>query len=340
MIPKVKVALVGLGRAGGFHLRSLSQHPGVVLKYIVDPAISRDNQLLAAHPGVVILPDLEPVLNDAEVDAVVVASPTPFHFDHITSALQAKKHVFSEKPLGQSLKDIKLIYQLARDNHCALFLGFQRRYDHNFQVLKSKLAQLGEVKLYRASSRDHPKPAIEYLKISGNIFHDMLIHDFDMLVYLLGSQPPESIVAIGHAHDPEIANIPDYDHVMVTLKYASGTICSIDTSRFASYGYDQRVEVFGESGMITAQIQSDHTVEVWDQQGAHQAPINYSFPQRYRQSYQLEIEDFIQGIFNKQLHNISEEACVLSHLIAEAAFESCQQNQVVGFNKFVPDLSN
>ena len=340
MISKVKVALVGLGRAGGFHLRSLSEHPGVLLKYIVDPAILETNPLLEAHPEVTVLPDLEPVLNDAEVDAVVVASPTPFHFEHITKALSAKKHVFSEKPLGQSLKDIKLIYQLARDNQRALFLGFQRRYDHNFQVLKSKLAKVGEVKLYRASSRDHPMPSMEYLRISGNIFHDMLIHDFDMLIYLLGSQPPESIVAIGHAHDPQIANIPDYDHVMVTLKYADGTICSIDTSRFASYGYDQRVEVFGESGMVTAENQSDHTVEVWDQHGAHKAPINYSFPQRYRLSYQLEIEDFIRGIFEKQLHNIPEEACLLSHLIAEAAFESCQKNQVVGFDKFVENLSN
>ena len=216
----INVALVGLGRAGNFHLESLSQFPFANLKYIVDPIISKQAQVLKGRPEVTILPDLAPALNDLEVDAVIVASPTPFHFEQITSALKAEKHVFAEKPLGQSLEEIRTSYQLARENQRALFLGFQRRYDHNFQVMKSKMAQAGAIRLYRASSRDNPMPTLEYLKISGNIFHDMLIHDFDMLINLLGTVRPISVHAMGYAHYREIASIPDYDHVVVTIQYA------------------------------------------------------------------------------------------------------------------------
>jgi len=220
----------------------------VSLKYIVDPDISEKKVPQGLDPGIRLVQELMPALEDPGLDAVIAASPTACHFDQIGRALQAGKHVFSEKPLGHSLKEITNSYQLAREKQKALYLGFQRRYDRNFSVLKSKIEQIAPLRLYRASSRDNPKPALEYLKISGNIFHDMLIHDFDMLVYLLGPKVPNLITSMAYAHDEEIAGIPDFDHVMVTLMYADGLICSIDTSRDASYGYDQRIGSFRRAG--------------------------------------------------------------------------------------------
>jgi myo-inositol 2-dehydrogenase/D-chiro-inositol 1-dehydrogenase len=179
------------------------------------------------------------------------------------------------------------------------------------------------------SSRDNPQPSLEYLKISGNIFHDMLIHDFDMLQFLLGHKVPTSVFAIGHAYDPAIAALEDFDTVLVTLKYADGLICSIDTSRTAVYGYDQRIELFAENGMAIAENERNNTVEIHTEKGVFRNPINFSFPQRYKDAYAKEIADFVDGIQNGKLVNVPKDQCLLGHLIADAAYESCVSNKVV-----------
>ena len=328
------LCIVGLGRAGKFHQESVRNIDKAHLLYLVDPNLDNKPILESESDNLTVLDELTIALEDPKLDAVIVSSPTQYHFEHIISSLSAGKHVFTEKPLGHSLEQIKESYKISQLQDLSLFLGFQRRYDHNFQVLKSKIPEVGPLRIIKTSSRDNPKPSIDYLRISGNIFKDMLIHDFDMLVHMLGPQVPESIAAFGHAYDPQIKELPDFDTVLVSIKYPDGLVCSIDTSRTSVFGYDQRIELFGENGMAYAHNQLDHTVEVKTQNGSQGAPVNYSFPQRYKTSYMHEIEDFIKGINNATKYNVSQEECLLSHLLADAAHQAATTNQIVNFTEY------
>ncbi|MGK0136601.1 MAG: myo-inositol 2-dehydrogenase/D-chiro-inositol 1-dehydrogenase [Algoriphagus sp.] len=332
MIKKINFAIIGLGRAGRFHLASLTGLNSCNLKYVVDPSISATNEIVT-HNSFILLDSIDAVIADPEVDAVIISTPTQFHFQYICKSLEAGKHVFTEKPLGNSSEQISICFDLAKKNNLALFLGFQRRYDKNFIELKNNIGKIGSIRTIKMSSRDNPKPSIGYLKISGNIFHDMLIHDFDMLQFLLGYKIPTSIFAFGHAYDPEIKKLKDFDTVLVTLKYDNGLICSIDTSRTSVYGYDQRIELFAENGMAIAENERDNTVEIHTKNGTLRNPIMSSFPQRYKEAYVNEIVDFVNGIKNGNLNNVSKSQCLLGHQIADAAYESSISNTVIDFNE-------
>lgn len=324
------VCLVGLGRAGHFHYRSIQQMDNVQLKYIVDPD-PEALKGLSGNTGVIHLVDIDQAIADDAVDIVIVATPTQFHFEYIRRSLEAGKHVFTEKPLGKTLEEIEKVYALAVAQKKCLHLGFQRRYDTNFEALKASLPQLGDARLIRTSSRDNPKPSLDYLKISGNIFHDMLIHDFDMLNFLFGPQLPETIYARGYAYDNAIAELRDFDTVLVTLQYENGMICSIDTSRTASYGYDQRIEIFGKDGMICTENEVEHTLKFFNDKGMQSAKALHSFPQRYKSAYFKELLNFMEAIEEGPQFNINRKECVLAHLIADAAYESAVKNEVINF---------
>ena len=332
MSNKINFAIVGLGRAGRFHLESLNQISSCNLKYVVDPNISASNEIVLQNKFT-LERDLNSVLEDPDIDAVIISTPTQLHFDYIIKSLKAKKHVFTEKPLGKSSADITTCFDLAQKNNLALFLGFQRRYDNNFIELRNNIKSIGQVRTIKISSRDNPKPSIEYLKISGNIFHDMLIHDFDMLQFLLGYKVPTSVFGFGHTYDPEIKKLDDFDTVLVTLKYPDGLMCSIDTSRTSVYGYDQRIELFAENGMAIAENERNNTVEIHTQKGVFRNPINFSFPQRYKDAYKKEILDFVEGIQGGKLNNVPKNECLLADLIADAAFDSCTSNSVIDFKE-------
>ena len=328
------VCIVGLGRAGNFHLDSIQKLGNAHLRYIVDPNLPDKKVIESKYQSLTVLDELTPALEDPNLHAVIVSSPTPYHFEHITNSLAAGKHVFAEKPLGHSLDQIRQSYTISRERNLALFLGFQRRYDHNFVVLKSKLGEISPLKIIKTSSRDNPAPSIDYLRMSGNIFKDMLIHDFDMLVNLLGPEIPMSILALGHAYDPQIKEIPDFDTVMVSMKYPTGLVCSIDTCRTSIIGYDQRIEIFGEKGMALAQNQLDHSVEINTGTGSTKAPVNHSFPQRYQLAYYHEIRAFIEGVNTSIHHNVTEKECIISYLMAKAAHKSAASNQLVNFTEY------
>jgi len=323
--------IVGLGRAGNFHLTSIKSIKNAKLLSVVDTNLDLIKQYGEAE-GCNAYQTIDEALADPKLDAVVIASPTDSHFEYIIKALNAGKHVFTEKPLGHALHEVAECFDLAASKGLALYLGFQRRYDKSFMALKESLPQLGNLRLWKASSRDNPRPSIAYLSISGNIFHDMLIHDFDMLTYLLGAAIPEKVFAAGYAHDKEIANLNDFDTVLCTVQYPNGLICSIDTSRISAYGYDQRLEVFGEHGMAKAENQLNNTLQVSTAAGTNHSPANFSFPQRYKEAYTEIINQFIIGIENGVLNNVSKQACMLSHLIADAALEAALHNKVVDFD--------
>ncbi len=162
----------------------------------------------------------------------------------------------------------------------------------------------------------------------------MLIHDFDMLLFLFGTKIPKSVYAVGQAYDNEIKAIGDYDTVLVMIQYEDGLICSIDTSRTSPYGYDQRIEVFGEQGMLTAENEIENSTKLFNDQGIHQSKVKHSFPQRYKDCYLQEISHFFQNISERKLFNVSEQECLLAHLIADAAYESSVKRVSVDFVQF------
>ena len=329
----INICVVGLGRAGHFHLTSIKQLDSLSLHSVVDTneKLAKDVAEQYNCQWSATLPEL---LEDDALDAVVVASPTDAHFEYIKQALQAGKHVFTEKPVGHTVAEINTCFELATQHNRALHLGFQRRLDKNFAALKRRLPELGEARIVKASSRDNPKPSYEYLSISGNIFHDMLIHDFDMLMFLFGAKVPESVFAAGHAYDSTIAGFNDYDTVLVSIKYPDGLVCSIDTSRTSAYGYDQRIEVFGEHGMATVDNERNNAVNIYTDKGANHEPFSYSFPQRYKEAYLEELNQFALGIENGVHTNVAQEECVLSHQLADAALESIQTDKAIDFKSF------
>eukprot|EP00008_Paramoeba_atlantica_P005749 CAMPEP_0201477090 /NCGR_PEP_ID=MMETSP0151_2-20130828/2199_1 /ASSEMBLY_ACC=CAM_ASM_000257 /TAXON_ID=200890 /ORGANISM="Paramoeba atlantica, Strain 621/1 / CCAP 1560/9" /LENGTH=348 /DNA_ID=CAMNT_0047857707 /DNA_START=49 /DNA_END=1095 /DNA_ORIENTATION=+ len=290
-------AVVGLGRAGFFHLTSLSQLSNTIsLKYVVDI----DKQVAddaAKKYGAKAAYDIDEVLQDKELTAVVISSSTHAHFAQIMKSLEAGKAVFTEKPISFDVKELEKAIQTAIESKIPFFVGFQRRLDENFRVMRDAVQQgrIGKVRMIRTSSRDNPEPPMAYLKISGGIFHDMLCHDFDMLHFITG-EIPESVYSVAHTYNPEIAAMDDVDTVIVSLTYSSGLIATADTSRISAYGYDQRVEVFGEKGMVQAENEKNHTVTIATEEGYLTAPAKHSFPQRYLKAYRDEMSHFVQMV--------------------------------------------
>lgn len=326
------VCVVGLGRAGHFHLNTISTSDKFHLVSVVEPNEELRNAVAEKY-ACKAYATLEDALTDSRLQAVVVASPTGLHAEHVTNALNAGKHVFCEKPLGNDLTEIDQCFALAESCNSALYIGFQRRCDASFMALKEHMPDLGGLRMLKASSRDNPRPPIEYLKTSNHIFHDMLIHDFDMLTFLLGAEVPETISANGFAHDTDIAEIEDYDTVLVNVQYGNGMICSIDSNRLSPYGYDQRLELFGDKGMGRVENQLDNHLQIATAAGFTQSTANHSFPQRYQEAYKRELEDFAEGLTKGQMYNVTKQECVIAHLMADAAWIAAKEQRVVRFKE-------
>ena len=251
----VNLALFGLGRAGSIHLSNILANPRVNLKYIVEEDQSRWKppqirwnltNTTFIHPK-----DVAQVYADQELHACLIATPTFTHEGFIIGSLDGGKAVFSEKPISQEPSGTARCYQKADSVGKPLFCAFNRRFDPSFGNVRDRVraGDLGHVHMIKTTSRDSPLPSIAYLKISGGIFHDCAVHDIDMITWILGEYPTE-VFSAANSHIPEINAINDWDNVAITMKFPSGTLATVDLSRFANYGYDQRLEVFGPKGML------------------------------------------------------------------------------------------
>mmetsp|Transcript_70822 Transcript_70822/g.191444 ORF Transcript_70822/g.191444 Transcript_70822/m.191444 type:complete len:379 (+) Transcript_70822:80-1216(+) len=310
---RVGVALIGLGRAGHFHMASIAAIPDQAqLRWVVDVDESRAKDI-AKQQSCRWASSLAPALADPGVHVVIIASTTDTHFQFIMQSLSADKSVLTEKPISHELKEVEEAVQLATSKNLPLYCGYQRRCDRNFRVLKKHVddGSVGELKVIKCCSRDNPVPPMEYLRTSGGIFHDMLIHDFDMLNWLSGGQEPESVMSVGHAYNSEIEKMGDIDTVAVMLKYPSGLLAMVDTCRDATYGYDQRIEAFGGKGMLTAKNELTSTVELATSEGHLMPCAQWSFPQRYKEAYTTELKEFITMVHagrNSDQHRLEQEA--------------------------------
>mmetsp|Transcript_70713 Transcript_70713/g.153564 ORF Transcript_70713/g.153564 Transcript_70713/m.153564 type:complete len:357 (-) Transcript_70713:141-1211(-) len=290
----ITLGIIGCGRAGHFHMSNVGGIKGLRLKWVVDADLARAKQS-AQDMNCNFAESTEPVLKDPEVDAVIVSSVTNTHYNFCKLALQAGKAVLTEKPISHDPAELKEIISLAEKTGKAFVVGYQRRTDKNFRELKRQIdaGAIGDLRLLKHCSRDNPLPPLEYLKVSGGIFYDMLCHDFDLIHYFC-EQFPVEVVAMGHCYDKDIAGFDDLDTVVVTMKFESGLMAMVDCSRTAPYGYDQRVEAVGCEGMCSVNNESQNSVVLADKHGYRHAVDCHSFPQRYYTTYKEELAEFVE----------------------------------------------
>jgi myo-inositol 2-dehydrogenase/D-chiro-inositol 1-dehydrogenase len=284
------VALIGAGRIGRIHAAHAAVHAGMSLKYIVDPVGDAAAALASRHGAAPAT--LESALADPAVAGVIVASPTDQHLTHCTQAAAAGKAIFCEKPLDLSLERARAA--AATLAHARLFVGFNRRFDPDFRALRHKLqaGEIGRLETLHIISHDPAPPPVSYIKVSGGLFKDMTIHDFDMARWLLAEPVVEVYAMAACLIDPAIGAADDIDTAKVLLRTASGRIALISNSRRSGYGYDQRIEAFGSGGAVRADNLTTNRVAVWSEQGAARSPFQNFFLERYADAYRLEMDHF------------------------------------------------
>jgi len=317
--PKVvNLCLAGVGRIGLLHLGNiLANHRSRVVA-IVEPA--EQHRLQASHlaPGVPTFTTLKDAIakEGQNFEGVVICTPTYLHTELIKESLDAGKHVMCEKPLGDDAKTIDALYDQANSVKRHLLCCFHRRWDPSFKGVFDavRAGAVGKVHKIHSISRDNPVPSIEYLKISGGIVHDCASHDIDMLCWVLGTYPT-TVYGLGHTHAPEIKAIDDLDSVQLVFNFPNQIIGTVDVTRKAVYGYDQRLEVIGDQGMAQANNFPRTSLVLSQVDGVKHDCGRYSFPTRYPEAYQGELEHFIDLMNNpstecalsgKHLHNITK----------------------------------
>jgi myo-inositol 2-dehydrogenase / D-chiro-inositol 1-dehydrogenase len=300
---RVNVAVLGVGRIGRIHAENLAWRvPGANLVALADldrgAAEAWATRLGGAPAGVRVADDARQVLADPGVDAVVIATATDTHARLIEECARAGKHIFCEKPIDNDLERIDRALAAVDAADVALQIGFNRRFDPNFRHLHEPIAAgaIGDLHILRITSRDPGPPPISYVRVSGGIFLDMTIHDFDMARYLTGSDV-RTVHALGAVRiDPEIGAAGDFDTAVVTMEMKSGAIVTIDNSRRAVYGYDQRIEAFGAAGMLWAENQTGRRTGLADAAGLHTPrPLDF-FLERYSESFAAEMREFVDAI--------------------------------------------
>jgi myo-inositol 2-dehydrogenase / D-chiro-inositol 1-dehydrogenase len=285
-----KIALIGAGRIGRIHAANVAAHPDLQLAYVVDPIADAAKSAAASFGAKAA--DLDGALGDASIDGVIVASSTDTHLDFSLRAAQAGKAIFCEKPIDLDLARAE--GAASKFEGARLFLAFNRRFDPNFRALKKKLdaGAVGKLETLHITSHDPSPPPPGYIPVSGGLFKDMAIHDFDMARWVLGEEPNEVFAAGACLVDPEIGRLGDIDTAKTILRTPSGRLCVISNSRRSGYGYDQRIEAFGSEGALRAGNVVESTVEAWTETGAQADQFQNFFLDRYAAAYKLEMAHF------------------------------------------------
>ncbi|PJG86068.1 inositol 2-dehydrogenase [Conservatibacter flavescens] len=329
----LKLGIIGAGRIGRVHSESISKYvKGAEIKAISDVRVTDELKEWATGMGIEnVYEDYKAILNDPEIDAVLVCSSTNTHAPISIEAAQAGKHVFCEKPVDADPTKIREVLREVEKAGVKFQVGFNRRFDHNFKAIKDRVVagDIGDVHLIRVTSRDPDAPPIEYVKVSGGMFFDMTIHDFDMIRYLSGSEVTEVYAAGGVLVDPRIGEAGDIDTAVITLKLANGAIGVIDNSRKAVYGYDQRAEVFGSKGAVQTRNDTDSTAVYSCEKGVISEKPKYFFLERYMQSFADEMICFIDSIVNNKPTLVNGNDGLQPVLIALAAKKSLDEGRPV-----------
>jgi myo-inositol 2-dehydrogenase/D-chiro-inositol 1-dehydrogenase len=324
-----KLALVGAGRIGKIHAANVLAQPGLALEYIVDQLPEAAAELARSTGARVAT--LDEVLADRHVDALVIASSTDTHLDYSLRAVAAGKAVFCEKPIDLDLARARSAAAELGSESARLFIGFNRRFDPHFRRLHDRLrsGEMGELETLHIISHDPAPPPIDYVKVSGGLFKDMAIHDFDMARWLLGDEPVDVYAAGACVIDPAIGEAGDIDTAKTLLRTASGKICVISNSRRSGYGYDQRIEAFCSKGLLRAGNVRSSTVEAWGEAGAASEPLQNFFLDRYAAAYRAEVAHFAEVLRGEISPAIGYDDGIAALALAEAARESHVTKAVV-----------
>jgi myo-inositol 2-dehydrogenase/D-chiro-inositol 1-dehydrogenase len=336
MKEEIQVGVIGAGRIGRLHAAHLTHRiEGARLKAISDVRLEAAREC-AEHLGISgVFRDHRGILDDPQVKAVVICSSTDTHASLIAEAAAAGKHIFCEKPIALDLKRIDEALAAVEAAGVKLQVGFNRRFDANFTRMREMIREgkLGDLHILRITSRDPAPPPIEYIKVSGGIFLDMMIHDFDMARYLAGDEV-EKVFAVGAVRvDPQIGTAGDIDTAVVTLQFANGCLATIDNSRRAVYGYDQRVEAFGSEGMINAGNETPTRLRLSTSRAVHEDPPLYFFVERYTESYLTEMHAFLDCIREDTPPPVSGGDARVPVVMGKAARLSFEQNRPVAVSE-------
>jgi myo-inositol 2-dehydrogenase/D-chiro-inositol 1-dehydrogenase len=292
----INLCVVGAGRIGRIHAANIAAHPQANLRCVVDVDAGAAERL-ADETGARVA-TVDAALGDDRIDAIVIASSTDTHLTLIEACARAGKPVFCEKPLDLDIDNARKCIDAAAAAAIPLCVGFNRRYDPSFRRVHDELAagHIGELEVISITSRDPSPPPLDYVRRSGGLFRDMTIHDLDMARWLFGVEPVSVIAAGSCLVDTAIAEAGDIDTAGVMLQTAGGAICHISNSRRCSYGYDQRLEVFGSTGMLRAGNATATRVEMASASGFLTEPALPFFLERYRTAYRLEMDDFLRAV--------------------------------------------
>ncbi|MCU4654373.1 inositol 2-dehydrogenase [Roseibacterium sp. SDUM158016] len=315
----LRIGLLGCGRIGQVHARSIRALEGATVAAVAD-AMPAAAEALAADTGAEVR-DVATILQADDIDAVVIGTPTDSHFDQIMGAAKAGKAIFCEKPVDMSVDNIRACMDAVGEAGVPFLTGFNRRFDPNFARLRARIraGDIGAVELAAITSRDPAPPPVSYIARSGGLFRDMMIHDFDMARFLMGEEFIR-LHAVGSALvDPAIGEAGDVDTAAVILTTASGRICQISNSRRAAYGYDQRIEVHGQKGMLRAENQLETTVEIATETGFARDPAQHFFLERYGAAYLAEMRAFVEAVTSGTAPDPGIEDGLRAQILADAA---------------------
>lgn len=326
----IKVGVIGLGRIGKIHLKNLLQIPGVKVLVATDPF--PEAQQFAVDLGVPsVVADYQEIIANPGIDAIIICSPTDTHFEIIQKAAAAGKHIFCEKPLDMTVEAIQQIQEIVTKAGVKLQVGFNRRFDVHFAKVREMVeqGQVGDTHILKITSRDPGPPPISYIERSGGLFLDMTIHDFDMARFIVGSEVTEVYAKGAVRVDPAIGAAGDIDTAIVTLTFEDGTIATIDNSRKATYGYDQRLEIFGSKGMVNIENQQPDSHTLYNGTGVHQPQLLDFFLERYMVAYQREMQAFVTAIQTGVKVPVDGYDALMATVIGLAAWKSVKENRPV-----------
>ena len=324
-----RLALLGAGRIGKVHAGAIAADKRARLVAVAD-ANEAAAQAIADSAGAEAR-DIDAIEKSDDVDAVLICTPTNTHADLIERFSRAGKAVFCEKPIDLDIARVRACLNVIRETGAKVMLGFNRRFDPHFAAVRKAIndGRIGKVEMVTITSRDPGAPPAEYIKVSGGIFRDMTIHDFDMARFLLGEEIATVSASASVLVDPKIGELGDYDSASVILTTASGRQCVISNSRRASYGYDQRIEVHGSEGAVSAENQRPVSIEVASKDGYTRPPLHDFFMTRYTDAYAAEIAAFIDAIDSGKAPTPSAEDGLQALALAEAALLSVKEGRAV-----------
>jgi len=323
----LQIGLIGLGRIGKMHAENiLFNFPRVNLKSVADSSI--DEKWIKSLNVENIYSNPDDIINDKNIQAVLITTPTPTHINYIKKCAENNKHVFCEKPIAVTVNEIKKVIDIVENHNVHLQVGLNRRFDKNFKEMKKKLREgyIGEIHTIHIVNRDSQIPQYKFLKSSGGLLLDMSIHDFDMIQYLTGSKIEEIFVNGDSFIEPKLKDIGDIDTATIILELENNIMCSILNCRQTHYGYDQRIEILGLEGLLIVENDYENLCLLITDINTNRSRIKNSFIERYKNSYIAELDHFFKCVQSNNTPRVGATDILSAVQVAIAGQESLKQN--------------